>query len=238
MLGDRDGDLGLLAGRSWDVCVDVSGYLPRLVRDSATALRDSVEPLRLRLDDLGVRRPRRAARRDRPAGDDRGRDDGGDLGGRGLRRAEGALRARRDRRLRRAGRDRAARVRHRPARPHGTVSVVGAPGSARRRDDRAGLAGAGVPGDRHPRPRRLPAPPRALAAHRRLQRDRACAAGDDARPRRGGRECERRRPQRRGGRRRVPHGAGDRERASALGGRPGLGRLGPGRRLARRSAPG
>lgn len=43
VLGDRDGDLGLLAGRSWDVCIDVSGYLPRLVGDSATALRDSVE---------------------------------------------------------------------------------------------------------------------------------------------------------------------------------------------------
>jgi 2'-hydroxyisoflavone reductase len=43
VLGDRDGDLGLLAGRSWDVCIDVSGYLPRLVRDSATALRDSVD---------------------------------------------------------------------------------------------------------------------------------------------------------------------------------------------------
>lgn len=43
ILGDRDGDLGLLAGRSWDVCIDVSGYLPRLVGDSAVALRDSVE---------------------------------------------------------------------------------------------------------------------------------------------------------------------------------------------------
>ncbi len=43
ILGDRDGGLGLLAGRSWDVCTDVSGYLPRLVRDSATALRDSVD---------------------------------------------------------------------------------------------------------------------------------------------------------------------------------------------------
>ncbi len=42
VLGDRDGELGLLEGRSWDVCVDVSGYLPRLVRDAATALRDSV----------------------------------------------------------------------------------------------------------------------------------------------------------------------------------------------------
>ena len=55
MLGDRDGDLGLLAGRTWDVCIDVSGYLPRLVRDSAEALRDERRPLRLRLDDLGLR---------------------------------------------------------------------------------------------------------------------------------------------------------------------------------------
>jgi 2'-hydroxyisoflavone reductase len=43
VLGDRDGGLGALAGRTWDVCIDVSGYLPRLVRDSATALRDSVD---------------------------------------------------------------------------------------------------------------------------------------------------------------------------------------------------
>jgi 2'-hydroxyisoflavone reductase len=42
VLGDRDGGLDALAGRTWDVCVDVSGYLPRLVGDSATALRDSV----------------------------------------------------------------------------------------------------------------------------------------------------------------------------------------------------
>ena len=43
VLGDRDGGLDALAGRTWDVCVDVSGYLPRLVNDSATALRASVE---------------------------------------------------------------------------------------------------------------------------------------------------------------------------------------------------
>ena len=41
--GDRDGGLGALGGRSWDACIDVSGYLPRLVGDSAAALRDSVE---------------------------------------------------------------------------------------------------------------------------------------------------------------------------------------------------
>lgn len=44
--GDRDqGALGLaaLAGRSWDVCVDVSGYTPRQVRPSAERLRKSVK---------------------------------------------------------------------------------------------------------------------------------------------------------------------------------------------------
>jgi len=43
--GDRDeGAAGLtaLAGRSWDACVDVSGYTPRPVRASAEALRDAV----------------------------------------------------------------------------------------------------------------------------------------------------------------------------------------------------
>ena len=44
--GDRDkGALGLkaLTGRSWDVCVDVSGYTPRQVRPSAERLRASVK---------------------------------------------------------------------------------------------------------------------------------------------------------------------------------------------------
>lgn len=43
--GDRDaGVAGLapLAGRTWDACVDLSGYTPRQVRASATRLRDSV----------------------------------------------------------------------------------------------------------------------------------------------------------------------------------------------------
>jgi 2'-hydroxyisoflavone reductase len=43
VIGDRDGGLGALAGRTWDVCIDVSGYVPRLVGDAASALRDSVE---------------------------------------------------------------------------------------------------------------------------------------------------------------------------------------------------
>ena len=45
VLGDRDGGLETLRGRDWDACVDVSGYLPRLVRDSSELLRDAVEHL-------------------------------------------------------------------------------------------------------------------------------------------------------------------------------------------------
>jgi 2'-hydroxyisoflavone reductase len=40
--GDRDGDLAALEGRSWDACVDVSGYVPRVVRQSAAALAGAV----------------------------------------------------------------------------------------------------------------------------------------------------------------------------------------------------
>ena len=43
VLGDRDGELDVLAGREWDVSVDVSGYLPRLVGDAAQLLRDAVD---------------------------------------------------------------------------------------------------------------------------------------------------------------------------------------------------
>ncbi len=42
LIGDRDGDLNALKGRSWDLVIDNSGYVPRLVRDSAELLRDSV----------------------------------------------------------------------------------------------------------------------------------------------------------------------------------------------------
>ena len=40
--GEREGDLAELRGRSWDAMVDTCGYLPRLVRRSAQALRDAV----------------------------------------------------------------------------------------------------------------------------------------------------------------------------------------------------
>ena len=42
LLGDRDGGLGALEGRAFDGCVDVSGYVPRLVGASARLLSRSV----------------------------------------------------------------------------------------------------------------------------------------------------------------------------------------------------
>ncbi|HSP73357.1 MAG TPA: SDR family oxidoreductase [Gaiellaceae bacterium] len=41
LTGDRDGDLGALAGGEWDAALDTSGYVPRVVRRSAELL----EPL-------------------------------------------------------------------------------------------------------------------------------------------------------------------------------------------------
>ncbi|HEU5349637.1 MAG TPA: epimerase [Ktedonobacterales bacterium] len=41
--GDRDGDLAALQGRRWDVAIDTSGYVPRVVRASAQMLADVVE---------------------------------------------------------------------------------------------------------------------------------------------------------------------------------------------------
>ena len=35
LLGDRDGDLKVLEGRDWDVCIDNATSLPRWVRDAA-----------------------------------------------------------------------------------------------------------------------------------------------------------------------------------------------------------
>ncbi len=40
--GDRDGDLGALAGKRWDAVIDTSGYVPRIVTDSASLLADAV----------------------------------------------------------------------------------------------------------------------------------------------------------------------------------------------------
>jgi 2'-hydroxyisoflavone reductase len=41
--GDRDGDLSALHGRAWDAVIDTSGYIPRLVADSARLLAGRVD---------------------------------------------------------------------------------------------------------------------------------------------------------------------------------------------------
>lgn len=43
LIGDRDGGLAVLNGRSWDAVIDTCGYFPRLVRDSAEKLKNSVD---------------------------------------------------------------------------------------------------------------------------------------------------------------------------------------------------
>jgi 2'-hydroxyisoflavone reductase len=42
LTGDRDGGLGALEGRDWDAVVDPSGYVPRVVRQSAELLAGAV----------------------------------------------------------------------------------------------------------------------------------------------------------------------------------------------------
>ncbi len=43
LIGDRDGGLDALGGRTWDAVIDTSGYLPRLVGQSADALAETVD---------------------------------------------------------------------------------------------------------------------------------------------------------------------------------------------------
>ena len=43
IVGDRDGGLDGLKGRTWDAVIDTCGYVPRLVRDSTELLKDVVE---------------------------------------------------------------------------------------------------------------------------------------------------------------------------------------------------
>ncbi len=43
LIGDRDGALNALIGKRWDAVIDTSGYVPRIVRYSASLLAGSVE---------------------------------------------------------------------------------------------------------------------------------------------------------------------------------------------------
>jgi 2'-hydroxyisoflavone reductase len=42
LIGDRDGDLAALRGRTWDAVIDTCGYVPRIAGASAAALKDAV----------------------------------------------------------------------------------------------------------------------------------------------------------------------------------------------------
>lgn len=42
LVGDRDGQLDALRGRRWDVCLDNSGYIPRMVQESAELLAPNI----------------------------------------------------------------------------------------------------------------------------------------------------------------------------------------------------
>ena len=92
--GNRDGDLTALEGREWDAVVDPSGFVPRVVGASADLLADTVGHY-VFVSSISVYGPpvpsghRRVGSRDRARRPvERGRADR-------LRRAEGALRARR-----------------------------------------------------------------------------------------------------------------------------------------------
>src|SRR4029450_11842102 len=43
LVGDRDGGLGVLQGRTWDRVIDPSGFVPRVVRASVQLLKGSVK---------------------------------------------------------------------------------------------------------------------------------------------------------------------------------------------------
>lgn len=43
LIGDRNGDLSILQGRSWDAVIDTCGYFPRQVKATTSLLKDAVE---------------------------------------------------------------------------------------------------------------------------------------------------------------------------------------------------
>ena len=65
--GDRDGQLGLLRGRSWDAVLDTCAYFPRAVRETAAVLGDAaghytlVSTLSVHPDDMPAGSTERAA---------------------------------------------------------------------------------------------------------------------------------------------------------------------------------
>jgi 2'-hydroxyisoflavone reductase len=82
--GTRDGDLAALAGRRWDAVIDTCGYVPRVVRQSAEALRGAVgcylfvSSISVYADDAAAGQDENApvAALSNPASEDIGRDYG------------------------------------------------------------------------------------------------------------------------------------------------------------------
>ena len=55
--GDRDGGLDVLGDRRWDAVIDTSGYVPRVVAESARRLAHEGVALHVRLHDRRLRQP-------------------------------------------------------------------------------------------------------------------------------------------------------------------------------------
>ena len=89
--GDRDGDLSALEGREWDAVIDPSGFVPRVLRTSAELLRDAVGHY-VFVSSISVYREPYEPDFDEDAPGVRGRAAHGG-GARGVRRAQGCVRA-------------------------------------------------------------------------------------------------------------------------------------------------
>src|SRR5579862_4568197 len=173
LVGDRDGSLDALTARSWDGVVDTSGYVPRVVRQSAELLRDSVgryvfvSSISV-YDDFSepVDESSPVAALDDPATEE-------------IMEAYGALKAACEDVVEEVYGDRSARVRRpdrRPVRPDRPLHVLAAAHRARRRRARAWEARCARAVRRRARSRALARHPRARRAWRDVQRHRAGGA--------------------------------------------------------------
>ena len=152
--------------------------LPPTRRASVGRCAGGVERLLLHLERLRLRglqhacergqSGRRARRPARRRGDERE-----------LRPAEGAVRERRSRRVRRASARRSPGPHRRAARPHGSLHLLAASSRARRTGARAGPARTSHAGDRRARPRRVDDRALRTAQGRHVQRhpSRSCVLG-------------------------------------------------------------
>ncbi len=150
--GDRAGNLERLRGRSFDAVVDTSGYFPADVERSARLLAPAADSY-LFISSRSVYADHSVPGIDEDRGPGRaaaGRTDRRDHR-RELRPAQGRLRTRRRRGVRRTVGHPAAGADRRAVRPHRPVHVLAAARGRGRRRARAGAARAGRAADRRPR---------------------------------------------------------------------------------------